>query len=152
MPINKFEAGFGREPGLDITKSLWCATYMFAPNYFPLCPVDFKNDRLEEYFHCIQEGEVFAFTEDDEAHPEIYYSLTVLDFSLQKEKQAIFVLCQKSVDSFLIVGIELYLKNQWFIHFNLGVYPTRDGADKAFKEKQELSVESFFNEGYKNAY
>ncbi len=151
-PLNKFDAGFDRAPGLDITKTLWCATYMFDPNYFPLCPESFDNDRLEEYFQSIKAGEVFAYTETYEDHPECYFSLTTVDSVIQKDKQAIFVLCERSGGKWMIVGIELYEKNKWFIHYNLGVYSVKEEAESAFVEKQRLSVEKFYNETYKNAY
>ena len=151
-PLNKFNAGFGREPGLDITKTLWCATYMFAPNHFPLCPESFENDRLEEYYRNIKSKEVFAVTDEIEEHPEFYFSLTALKAVIQNDKQAIFVLCEKSDKKFMVVGIELYAKNKWFIHYNLGSYSSKEEAELAFIEIQALPVKEFYNLGYKNAY
>lgn len=151
-PLNKFDAAFGREPGLDITKTLWCATYMFAPHYFPLCPEVFEHDRLGEYYQNIKSGEVFAVTDKIEEHPEFYFSLTTLKSVIQKDKQAIIVLCEKSDNKFMIVGIELYDKNKWFIHYNLGSYLSIEEAELAFIEKQALPVKEYYNLGYKNAY
>ena len=151
-PLNRYEAGFGREPGLDISRTLWCAIYMFAPNYFPLCPESFEKDRLQEYFQNIKVGEVFAYTDSIEDHPDYYFSLTVRGAVIQSEKQAIIVLCEKSKGNWIVVGIELYEKNKWFIHYNLGAYSVKEEAEIAFLEKQNLSVNNFFDEGYKNAY
>lgn len=150
-PLNRYEAGFGREPGLDITKTLWAATYMFAPSYFPLCPESFKKDRLEEYFLNIKIGEVFAYTEKYEDHPEFYFSLKVLAATIQEDKKTIVVLCERTDNRYGVVGIELYDKNQWFIHYNLGVYSSKESAEHRFTETQKLSQDQFFNEGYRHS-
>ena len=151
-PLNKFEAGFGREPGLDITKTLWCASYMFNANNFLQCPEVFDNNRVEEYFENIKAGEIFATTDIVKEYPDYYFSLSVLKAVIQKEKQAIIVLCEKSDKTFMIVGIELYSKNNWFIHYNLGSYKHREEAEAGFIERQSVEVSEFFSLGYKNAY
>ena len=150
-PLNRYEAGFGREPGLDISKTLWAATYMFAPSYFPQCPEFFKSDRLEEYFLNIKGGEVFAYTEKYEQHPEFYFSSKVLATTIQKEQKTITVLCERTDSRYGVVGIELYDKNQWFIHYNLGVYTLKETAEQRFIEAQKLSADQLFNEGYKHS-
>lgn len=150
-PLNRYEAGFGREPGLEISKTLWAATYMFAPSYFPLCPESFKSDRLEEYFMDLKVGEVFAYTEKYEEHLELYFSSKVLAASIQKVEKTIIVLCERTDSRYGVVGIELYDKNQWFIHYNLGVYNLKESAKQRFIEAQTLSADQFFNEGYRHS-
>lgn len=149
-PLNKFDAGFGREPGLDITKTMWSAAYMFAPNYFHLCPDSFKSDRLQEYFQNIKVGKDFASTENDENHPELSYSLKVIDSIIRQEKQLLVVFCERTDKKFVIVGIELYNKNQWFIHYNLGAYSDLEIAQQRFVEAQKFEVKDFYNEAYKH--
>lgn len=150
-PLNRYEAGFGREPGLNISKTLWAATYMFSPSYFPLCPEEFKNDRLEEYFSNIKPDEIFAYTEKWDDHPESYFSSTVVAATIQREQKTILVFCKRTDERWGIVGIELYNKNQWFIHYNLGVYSMKEDAEKRFSEVQSLSVDRFFSEGYSHS-
>lgn len=151
-PLNKYEVGFGREPGLDVSKTLWCATYMFAPNVFPLCPESFLTDQLEEYFENIKAGEVFAYTDANEQQPELCFVLKVFSAIIQKDKKAILVLCERSDTKWIIVGVELYQKNKWFIHYNLGVFLSKEEAEEGLLDKRKLSIEEFYDEGYKNAF
>ncbi len=151
LPLNKFEVGFPREPGLDISKTLWAATYMFAPSYFPLCPETFTGDHLQEYFNNIKPGEVFAYTQKYEEHPELYFSLKVLRASIQKEQKTIVVLCERTDHRWGVVGIEIYNKNQWFIHHNFGVYNLKEVAEQRFTEAQSIPVNQYFTEGYRHS-
>lgn len=150
QPINKFDVGFGREPGLDISKTSLCATYTLEANYFPLCPDNFEAVPLEEYYNNLVVGEVFAYTDSYEDHPGFSYSLKVVKASNQMDKQTIIVLCQQDENKYRIVGIELYKKNNWFVHHNLGTYLSPFEADKAFYEKQQLNIDDFYKESYRN--
>ncbi|MBK24696.1 MAG: HNH endonuclease [Halobacteriovorax sp.] len=149
-PLSKFDVGFGREPGLDISKTLWCATYMFISNKFFLCPEKFKKDRLEEYFQNIRPGELFSETQKVEDYPDYYYSMEVVKSEIRREKNSIIVLCKRSNNTFMNVGIELYEKNNWFIHNNLGVYSCEDEARGAFTSLIKIETSEFSNLSFKN--
>jgi len=58
-PLQKWEVGLDREPGLELSLTPWCAQYMWrAEAYFPSCPQDFGTDPLEDYFQNLKIGVV----------------------------------------------------------------------------------------------
>lgn len=146
-PLKKWEVGFGREPGLEMALTPWCAQYMWrADAYFPCCPQVFGTDPLDDYFQNLEGGAVLAYSEHDDICPK----LTVLKSIIHKNKLSILVLSKRADGKWSIVGIELHEKSRHFIHFILGSYSSKDEADKAFYAKNELT--DFWSEGNANAY
>ncbi len=144
-PLQKWEVGLDGEPGLELALTTWCAQYMWrAPAYFPCCPQEFGTDHLNDYFQNLKAGDVLAYSEHDDIFPE----LSVLESKIIKEKLSIVVMSERADSKWLIVGIELHERSKYFIHFGLGLYSSKDEADKAFCEKNELT--DFWSEGYAN--
>ncbi len=143
QPLQKWEVGLpDREPGLNIALTPWCASFMFpdAP-HFPCCPTDFSKDRLYDYFQNIKAGDVLAYFE----HNEICDKLTVIDSEILIEKSAILILCKIADDQWAIVGIELHDRSNHFVHFWLGLYSSKEKAEKALPAKRESD---FWSEVY----
>jgi hypothetical protein len=146
-PLQRWEAGFGREPGLKMALTPWCAQYMWgAGAYFPCCPLDFGTDPLDDYYKNIKVGAVLAYNDHDDICPKF----TVLESAILKKKSSILVVCKRAGSEWAIVGIELYEKSTHFIHFILGSYSSKGEADKAFSIKKEFS--DFWSDGYANVY
>ena len=145
-PLQKWEVGLAREPGLELALTPWCAQYMWGPAYFPCCPHDFGTDPLDEYFEKLIVGAVLAYSD----HDDVYYKLTVLECVILSNKLSILVMCSEADSKWTIVGIELYEKSTHFIHFILGSYSSKGEADKAFSIKKEYS--DFWSDGYANVY
>ena len=144
-PLQKWEVGLGREPGLEMALTPWCAQYMWrADAYFPCCPQNYETDHLEDYFQNINTGAVLAYSDYDDICPK----LTVLESVILREKSSILVMSERADCKWSIVGIELDEKSRHFIHFILGSYSSKDEADKAFCAKNELT--NFWSEGYAN--
>jgi len=142
-PLQKWEVGLGREPGLELALTPWCAQYMWrAPVYFPCCPSDFGDDPLDDYFENIRIGAVLAYSDHDDICPE----LTALE--IIKKKSSMLVMCKRADSNWSIVGIELHEKSRHFMHFILGLCTSKCEADKAFSDKNELT--NFWSEGYAN--
>lgn len=144
-PLQAWEVGLGREPGLELALTPRCAQYMWrATAYFPSCPDDFGADPLGDYFQNLKVGEVLANTDGD--CDDICSSLTVLESVIRKDKSLILVMCARADRKWSIIGIELHEKSKHFIHFKLGTYWSKIEADKAFSLKMEL--EDFWSDGY----
>jgi hypothetical protein len=142
-PLQKWEVGLGREPGLELALTPWCAQYMWGVDaYFPCCPQNFKTDPLDEYFQNLKVGAVLAYSD----HDDFSFKLAVLKSEILNSKSSILVLCEKVDCKWLIVGIELDEKSKHFIHFIIGSFSSRDEADKAFSSKEELK--DFWSVGY----
>ena len=150
-PLRKWEVGFGREPGLDLSLTHWCAVYMMlrAPAYFPCCPQEFRDDPIEEYFQNLKPGAVFAHPGKDE-FKDICPTLKVFEAVNQKEKSSILVICEREDGKWSIVGIKLDEKTRWFIHYNLGAFDCKTEAQRALIIKKDLK--DFWANGYTNAY
>lgn len=133
-PIQKWEVGFGREPGLELALTSRCAQYMWrADAYFPGCPQDFGNDSLEDYFQNLKTDAVLAYSD----HNYICPKLTVIKTVLLKNRLSILVMCKREDHKYSVIGITLDEKTNYFIHFYLGSYPNKDDADKSFSILQE---------------
>ena len=146
-PLQRWEAGFGREPGLEMALTPWCAKYMWRHGaYFPCCPLSFGTDPLEDYFQNIKVGAVLANSEHDDNYPK----LTVLEAEILKDKSSIIVMCRSTDSEWIIVGIELYEISTHFIHFVLGSFSSKGGVDKAYSQKKDFS--DFWSDGYASAY
>jgi hypothetical protein len=146
-PLQKWEVGLGREPGLELALTLWCAQYMWgADAYFPCCPHEFGTDPLDDYFQNLKFGAVLAYSD----HDDICFKLTVLESVILKKKSSILVMSKRADGKWSIVGIKLDEKSRHFIHFLLGSYSSKGEADKAFCIKKELK--DFWSDGYANAY
>lgn len=145
-PLQKWEAGFGREPGLEMALTPWCAQYMWtADAYFPCCPQELGTDALDVYFRNLKAGAVLAYSDHDDICPK----LTVIESVILQENSSILVMSERA-DIGWFVGIKHDGKSRHFIHFILGSYSSREEADKAMCAKKELT--DFWSEGYANAY
>ena len=145
-PLQKWEVGLGREPGLELALTPWCAQYMWrADAYFPCCPHDFGTNPLDDYFQNIKAGALLAYSDDD-----IYPKLTVLESAILKEKSSILVMSERADGKWTLVGIELDVKSRHFIHFILGSYSSKGEADKTYSIKKVSS--DFWSDGYGGAY
>ena len=72
-PLQKWEIGLGREPGLDMAQTPWCVQYMWrASMYFPLCPQEHEHSRLDAYFRNIELGSVLAYCDYEEFCPHTH--------------------------------------------------------------------------------
>jgi hypothetical protein len=146
-PLQKWEVGLAGEPGLELALTPWCAQYMWrAPAYFPCCPQDLGADPLDDYFENIKPGDVFAYSENDDAFPK----LSALESKNLAEKSSIIVMAKRADRKWLIVGVEQDKKSKHFIHFGLGLYSSKGEADKAFHAKNVST--DFWSEGYSNIY
>lgn len=142
-PLQRWEVGLGREPGLELALTPWCAQYMWrTPTFFPCCPQEFGTDPLGDYFQNLKAGAVLAYGDHDDICPK----LTILESRILKKKSSILVMSERADSKWSIVGIERDEKSKHFIHFILGSYSSKDEADKAFREKNELT--NFWSEGY----
>jgi len=148
-PLQKWEVGLDREPGLELALTPWCAQYMWRANaYFPSCPQDFGTDPLEDYFQNLKVGAVLANIDSD--FDDICPKLTVLESVILKDKSLILVMSERADSKWSIIGIELHEKSKHFIHFKLGTYSSKSEADKAFCIKKELK--DFWSDGYSGFY
>lgn len=129
-PLKKWEV-FGREPGLDLSKTPWCAQYMWrAPVIFPSFPQELGEDPLNEYYANLIKGNELASSEHQNLCPKLVVSKSLL----LKERDSILVQCISTNESYSIVGIEYDKKTNHFIHFYLGTYLSKVEAEKAFDE------------------
>jgi hypothetical protein len=61
-PLEKWEVGLDREPGLELSLTPRCAQYKWrAPAYFPCCPQNFGANPLEDYFNNLKPGTVLSY-------------------------------------------------------------------------------------------
>jgi hypothetical protein len=146
-PLQKWEVGLGREPGLDLTLTPWCAQYMWESNrYFPSCPKAFEIDPLGDYFQNLTVGAVLSYGDHDLDSTK----LEVVQSLILRETASILVMCEGLDHRLSIVGIELHEKSRHFIHFLLGSYSTKSEADGAFLVKKELK--DFWSAAYTYAW
>lgn len=149
-PLQKWEV-FGREPGLDFAFTPWCAQYMWrACAHFPMSVADFSTDRLLGYYSNLKEGAVLAHSD----HEEICPTLTVEEAQLLVENSSMLTLSKRSNYGYTIVGISLDKETDYFIHFYLGSYLSKEDACKFFSKFQaskdwwgaslSLSLENIF--------
>lgn len=146
-PLQKWETGLGREPGLNLALTPWCAQYMWrADAFFPCCPQDFGSDPLDDYFQNLKAGAVLSYSNYDEICPKHI----VLESVILKNKSSILVLCERADHKWTIIGINLDDESNYFIHFILGLYSSKEEAENAIPIKQEL--EDFWADGYNACY
>ena len=147
-PLRKWEVGLGREPGLEMALTPWCAQYMWrASPYFPCCPDNFGTDPIQDYFQNLKSESVLAYSDDSE---DICPKLIIYEAKILIQKSSILVICKRIDSKWSIVGIVLDKKSKHFIHFILGSYSSKDEAYKQFYSKNELT--NFWSEGYSNIY
>lgn len=145
-PLKKWEV-FGREPGLDLSLTPWCAQYMWGNDrYFPSCPKAFGDSPLDEYFQSLNTGAVLSCGEDATESTQ----LKVVQAVILRDKAAILVLCEGKDQGFSIVAVELDAKSRHFIHMLLGSFSTKTDAETSFSRMQELT--DFWSAAYSNAY
>jgi hypothetical protein len=133
QPLQKWEAGLDREPGLDFAKTPRSAQYMWdSAIYFPCCPANIGTDPLDDYVNHISTGAVFAYSD----HPGVCPELSVHRVEYLRARKAILILCKRAGAGWTIVGIELSRRGlPHFIHFNLGSYARDSEANDAFVQK-----------------
>jgi hypothetical protein len=132
-PLQNWEVGLGREPGLNLSKTQWCAQYMWkAAAYFPSCPEDNGSGFLGQYLAKLQPGAVLAQSDDKDLCPK----LTVRLAKLVEIESSILVLSEREDSKWTVIGIELDKKSRHFIHYNLGWYHNQNAAETALAEAQ----------------
>jgi len=145
QPIQKWQAGLGREPGLDFAMTPRSAQYMWSTEiHFPRCPINIGTDPLDDYVQNTSTGDILAYSDD----PEICPKLTVNRVEYLKDKNSILILCNRAGERWTIVGIAV--SDGWlphFIHFNLGNYSSEVEANDAFIK---MKTANFGSVGYKN--
>ena len=133
-PIQKWEAGLEREPGLDFAKNHWCAQYLWGKDtYFPLCPKYHRDDSLDHYHQNLEKGSIFAYKDDPE-----FPKFIVFRSELASRSSSIVILCERSDGCWAVTGVEQNEKN-FLIHLYYGSYVNKVDADKAFLTKKEDS-------------
>ncbi len=144
-PLQKWEIGLGREPGLELAQTPWCVQYMWrAPMQFPLCPQNHNRSRLDAYFRNIKPGSVFAHCD----HGDFCPTLTAVEAVLLKDGSSILVMTESENGKWVIVGIELDEKTQHFFHFIVGSYSSLHQAGVEFTSKERQC--NFWSDGYAN--
>ena len=142
-PLRKWEVGFGREPGLDLALTPWCAQYMWrAPARFPSCPQGCGTDQIGDYFQNLSSGAVLSCSDHDDFCPR----LTVVKSVVLEGGLSILVMCEAGNQKRAIIGIELDEKTKHFIHFIVGSYSDEADAETAFSEKKEAP--EFWRDAY----
>lgn len=145
QPIQKWQAGLDREPGLEFAMTPRSAQYMWSNEiYFPRCPINIGTDPLDDYVKNTRLGDILAYSDDPEICPE----LTINRVEYLRDKTAILALCNRTWEGWTIVGIQL--SDGWlphFIHFNLGSYSSEGVANDAFIK---METANFWSVGYKN--
>lgn len=144
-PLQKWEIGLGREPGLDMALTPLCVQYMWrASMYFPLCPQPSEHSRLDAYFRNIELGSVFAYSDYEEFCP----TLTAVEAVLLKDGSSILVMTECKNEKWVIVGIQLDERTQHFFHFMVGSYSNMHEAGMAFNSKERHC--NFWSDAYAN--
>lgn len=144
-PVQKWEIGLGREPGLDLAQTPGCVQYMWrAPMQFPLCPQKHKQSGIEDYFRNIKPGSEFACSDYRDLCP----TLTAVEAVLLRDGCSILVMTESENGKWVMVGIELDERTQHFFHFLVGWYSSlhQAGVELTSKERQC----NFWADGYAN--
>ena len=142
---HRWEVGFGREPGLDLTLTQWCAQYMWMGDvYLPCCPSTIANGPIANYFKNIKSGELFAHSNHEELFPEH----KVVDCKNIND-HAIVVLCVRSDERWSLIGIDFDVSTKHFIHYCIGNYSDESEAMNAFVERKEKG--DFWSDAYNNS-
>lgn len=144
-PLQKWEIGLGREPGLDMAQTPWCVQYMWcASMHFPLSPQGDQHSCLQTYFRNIELGSVLAYSDHEEFCPQ----LTAVGAALLKDGLSILVMTESKNGKWVIVGIQLDERTQHFFHFVVGFYSDMQEAEMAFKSKERHC--NFWTDAYAN--
>lgn len=144
-PLQKWEIGLGREPGLDLAQTPWCVQYMWrAPMHFPLCAQQHNQSRLGAYFRNIKPGSVFAYSDNKDFCP----TLTAVEAVRLKDRSSILVMTESENGKWVIVGIEFDERTQHFFHFNVGSYSNMHHAGVELTSKERQC--NFWSDGYAN--
>lgn len=146
QPLQRWEAGLAREPGLDFAMTPRSAQYMWnAAIHFPCCPIVIGTDPLDDYVQNIGTGAVVAYCDDQ----EICSELTVHRVEYLRKRAAILILCSQVGAGWTIIGIEMSGGGlPHFIHFNLGSYSSDVEANAAFVKNASAD---FWSSAYANA-
>ncbi len=136
-PLQTWEVGLPtRDLATGMALTPWCAQYLWnAPSYFPCCPKQFGSDPIDDYFQNLKCGAVLNYSDHDELSPKH----TIVESLILKQKSSILVLSEREDGRWAVVGIALHEKSRHFIHYFLGSHPSKDEADKAFREKNEIT-------------
>ena len=144
-PLQKWEIGLGREPGLDMAQTQWCAQYMWrASMYFPLCPQGNKHSSLDAYFRNIELGSVLAYCDHEDFCP----TLTAVGAVLLNDGTSILAMTESENGKWVIVGIQLDEKTKHFFHYVVGSYTSMQEAEMAFNAKEQHC--DFWSDAYSN--
>lgn len=134
-PLQKWEIGIGREPGIDLAETDWCVQcYWNANVYFPCCPKQMEDDFFGRYFKNLKIGEVVAYSDNQKHCPK----QSVLQCELIGTDESILVLVERADDKYSILGISFDKKSYHFYHYILGIFSNRDEASKAWSNKSAL--------------
>ena len=134
-PLQKWEIGIGREPGIDMAETRWCVQcYWNANVHFPCCPKNLEENFLGKYFENLRVGEVVAYSDYGKHCPK----QTILQRELIEADQSILVLTERADDKFSILGISFDKNSYHFYHYILGIYSNKDEASKAWSDKSKL--------------
>lgn len=129
QPLQKWEAGLGREPGLEFASTPWCAKYCWdADVHFPCCPSTIGGSPVADYFNNLRPGSLFAYAEAGglPSMPELIVAKAAI-----VGETSIVVMCSRSDSAWSLVGIALNHRSH-FIHFNLGSFRSSLDADRAW--------------------
>lgn len=133
-PLQTWEVGFGREPGLYMSNTRWCVTYLWRENpYFPLCPEESDESHLSRYFRNIVPEATFSYSKPDEFSPEPITN-EVIESKCYEENKKIFVLTKTNNKKWNVIGIELDRKTMHFVHLTVGSFDDSEEAKNKFSE------------------
>lgn len=143
-PLHKWEAGLAGEPGLEFANTPGCGTYFWHPSYFPLCPNEYYQSNILDYFENLILGSLFSYTEPWEGCSDQINHI-IVDRKIDLVNEKIFVLTQLEANKWCVIGIEQNEKAH-FIHYNLACFQSLTEAKKKFNEVNEKT--NLANEGY----
>lgn len=144
-PLQKWEIGLGREPGLDMAKTPWCVQYMWrALMYFPLCPQGLEHNSLDAYFRNIELGSVLARCDYEDFCP----TLTAVGAVILNDGTSILAMTESENGKWVIVGIQLDDKTKHFFHYVVGSYASMQEAEIGFNAKEQHC--DFWSDAYSN--
>ncbi len=97
-----------------------------TPTEFPCCPKDKNNLAITKYLTNLKPGKIFSKNQ--------YTSSIIEKFAFNKENTSLLVMC-RSTDNNAIKAYslaEITLRNDHYIHNNLGSFFQKEGAEKQF--------------------
>ena len=144
-PIKKWEV-FGREPGLDLSRTPWCAQYMWkAPASFPLAPESIDEKPISSYLNNISKGTIFSESEYPDVCPTLY-----VDDLIPIDDYHFLVICKTNSDLYYILGILFDEKSNHFIHFCL---KSNNSDSSSINSKESFKIfDNWWSLAQKNLY